>query len=108
MANVLARRAKGAISRRKVLEQEMVEAMKHIPRASSMVENLNSRLRTYFTLRHQLGTPYLGLLQLFLNHRSFMRSRCPERVGKSPAQLLTGKAHQHWLELLGFTRFQRA
>ncbi len=39
-----------------------------------MVESLNSRLRTYFTLRRQLGTPYLGLLQFFLNHRSFMRS----------------------------------
>ena len=86
----------------------VVEAMKHIPRASSMVENLNSRLRTYFTLRRQLGIPYLGLLQFFLNHRTFARSRCPERVGKSPAQLLTGKAHPHWLELLGFTRFQRA
>ena len=86
----------------------VVDAMKQIPRASSLVENLNSRLRTYFTLRRQLGTPYLGLLQFFLNHRTFARSRCPERVGKSPAQLLTGKAHPHWLELLGFTRFQRA
>ncbi|MEO6322520.1 MAG: hypothetical protein ABIR56_17705 [Polaromonas sp.] len=85
----------------------VVEAMKHIPRASSMVENLNSWLRTYFTLRRQLGTPYLGLLQFFLNHRTFARSRCPERVGKSPAQLLTGNTHPHWLELLGFTRFQR-
>ena len=85
----------------------VVEAMKHIPRASSMVENLNSRLRTYFTLRRQLGTPYLGLLQFFLNHHTFMRSRCPERVGKSPSQLLNGKAHAHWLELLGFPRIQR-
>ena len=84
-----------------------VEAMKHIPRDSSMVENLNSRLRTYFTLRRQLGTPYLGLLLFFLN-RAFNRRRCPERVSKSSAQLLTGKAHPHWLELLGFTRFQRA
>ena len=38
-----------------------------------MVENLNSRLRTYFTLRRQLGTPYLGLLQFFLN-RAFNRN----------------------------------
>lgn len=85
----------------------VVDAMKHIPRASSMVENLNSRLRTYFTLRRQLGRPYLDLLQFFLNHRTYLRSRCPERVGKSPAQLLTGKNHPHWLEQLGFTRFQR-
>jgi hypothetical protein len=66
-----------------------------------------SRLRTYFTLRRQLGTPYLGLLQFFLNHRTYLRSQRPEWVGKSPAQLLTGTSHPHWLELLGFTRFQR-
>ena len=85
----------------------VVDAMKHIPRASSMVENLNSRLRTYFTLRRQLGTPYLGLPQFFLS-RAFNRRRFPERVSKSSAQLLTGKAHPHWLELLGLTRFERA
>jgi hypothetical protein len=82
----------------------VVDAMKHIPRASSMVENLNSRLRSYFTLRRQLGTPYLGLLRFFLNHRTYARSQRPERVGKSPVQLLTGNSHPHWLELLGFTR----
>jgi hypothetical protein len=46
-----------------------------------MVENLNSRLRNYFTLRRQLRGKYLGLLQFFFNHRGFMRSRVPERVG---------------------------
>jgi hypothetical protein len=85
----------------------VVDAMKHIPRASSLVENLNSRLRNYFFLRRQLGTPYLGLLQFFLNHRTFIRSRRLERVGKSPRQLMTGQSHAHWLELLGFTRFKR-
>jgi len=30
-----------------------------------------------------------------------------ERVGKSPAELLTGQTHPHWLELLGYTRFRR-
>jgi hypothetical protein len=85
----------------------VVLAMTQIPRASSLVENLNSRLRTYFTLRRQLGAPYLGLLQLFLNHRTFLRSRRPERVGKSPTELMTGYRHSHWLELLGFTRFRR-
>ena len=84
------------------------EALKQTPRASSMVENLNSRLRNYFFLRRSLGDDYLSLLQFFLNHRCFMRSLKPERVGKSPKQLLTGEAHPHWLELLGFKRFQRA
>jgi len=82
----------------------VIEAMDHTPRASSIVENLNSRLRTYFFLRRQLGDGYLDLLRFFLNHRKFQRSEKQERVGKSPAELLTGHEHPHWLELLGFHR----
>ena len=70
-------------------------------RASSVVENLNSRLRNYFFLRRHLGPDYLHLLQFFLNHRRFLRSEHPERVDHSPAELLTGQPHAHWLELLG-------
>lgn len=84
------------------------DALKQTPRASSMVENLNSRLRNYFFLRRSLGGNYLSLLQYFLNHRCVIRSRVPERMGKSPKQLLAGWPHPHWLELLGFKRFQRA
>ena len=84
------------------------KALEETPRASSMVENLNSRLRNYFFLRRSLGDDYLNLLQFFLNSRCFMRSLKPERVGKSPKQLLTGEAHPHWLEMLGFKRFTRA
>lgn len=84
------------------------EAMATTPRTSSLVENLNSRLRNYFFLRKQLGSGYLDLLRFFLNHRTFMRSRCPERVGKSTRELMMGPAHPHWLELLGFERFQSA
>ena len=83
-------------------------ALKQTPRASSMVENLNSRLRNYFFLRRSLGDDYLSILRFFLNHRCFLRSQVPERVGKSPKELLAGKPHPHWLELLGFKRFQRA
>jgi hypothetical protein len=76
-------------------------------RASSLVENLNSRLRSYFFLRRHLGSDYLALLQFFLNHRRLQRSDRAERVGKTPAELLTGQSHPHWLELLGYTRFVR-
>ena len=79
-----------------------MQAMAETPRCSSMAENLNSRLRNYFALRRQLGGDYLGLLQFFLNHHTFLRSRVAERVGKSPTQLMTGQAHAHWLTLLGF------
>jgi hypothetical protein len=77
-------------------------------RANSLVENINSRLRTYFTLRRELGNEYLEFLQFFLNHRRFMRSECKERVGKSPKELLTGKSHKHWLEMLDFELFKQA
>ncbi len=87
--------------------EAVTQAMKETPRASSMVENLNSRLRNYFFLRKQLGDEYLDLLRFFLNHRTFMRSEHPERVGKSPTELLTGEKQPHWLELLGFERFKR-
>ncbi len=76
-------------------------------RASSVIENINSRLRSYFFLRRHLGPDYLALLQFFLNHRRFLRSERPERVGKSPTELLTGQTHPHWLEMLGHARFSR-
>ena len=81
-------------------------AMADTPRSSSLVENLNSRLRTYFTLRRHLGGSYLDLLRFFLNHRRFMRSRRAERHGKSPRELMTGQGHPHWLTLLGLGPLQ--
>jgi hypothetical protein len=59
-------------------------------RASSLVENLNSRLRSYFFLRRHLGSDYLVLSQFYLNHRRLERSDRSERVGKTPTELLTG------------------
>ena len=84
------------------------ELRKGTVRASSLVENLNSRLRSYFFLRRHLGANYLSLLQFFLNHRRFIRSERPERAGRSPAEILTGQGLPHWLSMLGYSRFQRS
>jgi hypothetical protein len=84
----------------------VAQVMEQTPRCSSLVENLNSRLRTYFTLRRHLGSPYLGLLQFFLNHRRFMRSRKSARTGRSPCELMTDQPHAHWLTLLGLGPLQ--
>jgi hypothetical protein len=89
------------------LSQAVEEVRRRTVRASSVVENFNSRARNYFFLRHQLGPDYLHLLQFFLNHHRFVRSEHPERVGRSPAELLSGKPHPHWLEMLGHQRFRR-
>jgi hypothetical protein len=88
---------------------QMVEALREgVVRASSVVENVNSRLRNYFFLRKAVGQGYLELLRFFLNHRRFLRSEHAERVGKSPAELLNGQEHDHWLEMLGHQLFRRA
>jgi hypothetical protein len=89
------------------LSVAMAEVARQTVRASSLVENLNSRLRNYFFLRRHLGPDYLALLQFFLNHRRFLRSERPGRVGKSPAELLSSSPHPHWLEMLGYVRFSR-
>ena len=89
------------------LQQALEQRLRRFHRASSLVENFNSRLRNYFFLRRQIGPAYLDLLRFFLNHQPFARSEKPQRRGKSPAELLTGQAHPHWLEMLGFTRFRR-
>ena len=90
-----------------VVQQAVILMTASIHRTSSMVENLNSRLRDYFFLRQQIGSSYLDLLRFFFNHHPFTRSEHPERVGKTPTELLTGEPHLHWLELLGFTLFKR-
>ena len=89
------------------LREALDELLKSSHRSSSMVENFNGRLRDYFFLRRQVGEQYLELLRFFLNHHPFMRSKHIEQVGKSPVELMTGKKHLHWLELLGFKRFKR-
>jgi hypothetical protein len=90
-----------------VLQEAVRELAQRTVRASSAVENLNSRLRKYFFLRRQLGPDYLVVLQFYLNHRRFPRSEHRERIDKSPAELLTSRPHPHWLEMLGYTRFSR-
>ncbi len=52
-----------------------------------------------------LGT---SLLRFYFNHHVYERSQRSERTGRSPVELRLGKKHPHWLEMLGFTRFNKA
>jgi hypothetical protein len=89
------------------LRVEVEKLAAGVVRASSMIENINSRLRNYFFLRKQLGPKYLELLQFYLNHHRTARSERAERQGKSPREVLSGQEHSHWLEMLGYQRFRQ-
>ncbi len=87
--------------------EEIEDAVLHIlettHRCSSMIENFNSRLRPYLDERKFMSKKSLGLIQFYLNHKPFMRSKHKTLVGKTPAEALTGKPHKPWLEMLWFT-----
>ena len=80
------------------LHQSVMQVTTETVRASSVVENINSRLRHDFFLRRHLSNDYLELLRYYMNHHRFPRSERPERVGRSPHELLTGQVDQHWLD----------
>ena len=85
-----------------VIEDEVLLILESTHRCSSMVENFNSRLRPYLDNRKFISPKILALIQFYLNHKPFMRSKHERLVNKSPAEAFTGKPHKPWLEMLGF------
>jgi hypothetical protein len=71
-------------------------------RASSIVECINSLIRPYLFLKRELKGKFLDLLQFYFNTRKYSDSRVKERKGKSPLELLTGRPHPCWLDILGY------
>lgn len=90
------------------IEDAVNHALNSTERTSSMVENLHSRIRPYLNLRQTIDNGYLELLRFYLNHVPFDNRAKVQRRNKTPAQLLTGQAHSHWLEMLGYQRFKQA
>ena len=82
--------------------QEFNRILEHTKRASSLVENLNSRIRVYINLKRVVPEKYFTLMKVYFNTKKYQRSRIPERVGKSPIELLTGKRYPEFLEVLGY------
>jgi hypothetical protein len=89
------------------IEDAVLAILENTHRCSSMVENLHSRLRPYLDERKSVSQKILGLLQFYLNHKPFMRSKHERLVNKTPAEAMTGKPHLPWLEMLGFACFKR-
>lgn len=89
-------------------ENAVIAIMNEIEKASSVVENLNGRIRKFLMNHIHVSQDILDLLRLVINHREFERSRCEHRQGKSPSQVLHKQDHKHWLEMLGYKLFKQA
>ncbi|NNF83226.1 MAG: hypothetical protein HKM99_10820 [Flavobacteriaceae bacterium] len=90
------------------LENDVLTALDATERTSSAAENFNGQVRRYTNQRDHVDNNFLGLLQFYLNHSKFVCSSRLDRKNKSPRQILTETDHPHWLELLGYQRFNRA
>lgn len=77
--------------------QEILDGVKC---ASSLVENLNGRLRPYMNLKRMVPEKFLTLLKVYFNTKRYRRSRKAERAGKSPLELLTGKKHKDFYDIV--------
>jgi len=70
-----------------------------IIQSSSIVENINSIVRSYLnTSRNHIQQSMLNLIMFYHNHRRYIAGK---RKGKTPMELLTGKKQEKdWIELL--------
>ncbi len=84
------------------IEDAVLSILEKTHRCRSMVENLNSRVRPYLDERKFGSQKILNLIRFYLHHKPFMRSAHQRLVKKTPAEAMTGKPHQPWLEILGF------
>lgn len=83
-------------------KEEFCRVVENTKRASSLVENLNSRIRVYMNLKRTVPEKYFVLLKVYFNTKKYRRSRIPERVGKSPLELMTGQEYPEFLDVLGY------
>ncbi len=73
-------------------------------RASSIIENLNGRIKPYLELRKQMGRDFNEFLKFFINHKPLSCSRKKERKDITPTELLMKQQHLPWQEMLGFKK----
>jgi len=83
----------------KTTKEKVFDELNNIVKASSMVENINSILRTYLNgSKNQLNQNFLNLFMFYHNHRRYLAG---ERKGKTPMELLTKiEQKEDWIELL--------
>lgn len=73
--------------------------LEHSYRASSLVENLNGRLRPYVETHRCVRQSFLDL---FMAHRNLKHPGCGKVREASPYEKLTGECADDWLEKIGY------
>lgn len=86
---------------RKRAEEILSDLIRHTYRASSMIENVNGRIRVFIDAKRSLPPLFDALLMLYLNTKPYRRSEKEERVGHSPMEMLIGKPHDSFYTMLG-------
>ncbi len=84
------------------VREEFEQILRSAKRAGSMVENVNERIRTYMNLKRIVPKKFFILMKVYFNTKKYRRSRIPQRIGKSPIELMTGKEYPEFLECIGF------
>ncbi len=90
------------------IEDKVLSCMATTYRTSSVIENLNSRLRPFLDKRKGFKSGRYPLIQFMLNHLPLQRTLNPEHKGKSTAEIFVKQDLPNWMDLLGLTRFKRA
>ena len=78
------------------------QILRRTKKASSLVENLNGRIRVFIEVKRVIPPRFFILLKVYFNTRRFHRSRYSERVGKSPLELLTGCTQPDFFDAIGY------
>ena len=76
------------------------DIQKNCFRASSMVENLNSRIRPFIDEKRRVFHKDFSMIRFFLNTMKPFRSRKCERKGRSALDRLTGKECPEFLDIV--------
>ena len=85
-----------------IVRNEFQNLLNETKKASSLVENLNGRIRTYINIKRVIPTRFFVLLKVYFNTCPYKRSRHKNRIGKSPLELLVGKPQPGFFEALGY------
>ena len=84
-----------------LLQEQVASTLDGLLRSSSLVETTNSWLRPYLNTRKGASQPFLDLVRLYRNTRTYRRGK---RKGHSPFELLGISFPEDWLSLVGLPR----